>query len=112
VPYFNHSLSLKFASTIAFCKGMESGDFLLFLKLKLGSFFISNALIECVPCWQPRRLTILVSNGRLVVKFFTGFVYVSVVLNKGLYIGFQILMFDLFVINRHIFAGFSYQSDI
>jgi hypothetical protein len=54
----------------------------------------------------------LVSNGRLVVKFFTGFVYVSVVLKRGLYIGFQILMFDLFVINRHIFAGYSYESVI
>ena len=88
------SFLLRSASIWRFAKG-RCHKILTFSKIKIGLLFYQKLSLERVPCWQPRRLTVLVSNGRPVAKFFAGFVYVSVVLKKGLYIGFRILMFDL-----------------
>jgi hypothetical protein len=66
--------------------------------------------IERVPCSQPRRFTVLVSNGQSTVKFFAGFAYMYEVLKRRQYIVFRILMFNLFGLNSQY--GYSNKLDI
>ncbi len=95
-PYFSIILLiLKFASIFVFCKRqcLEISTF-----SKSGTFFI-KALFERVPSWQPDLFTVLVSKWLVNSEFFAGFVYMHVVLKRGLYVVFLNFKVKLFMIN-------------